>query len=117
MSLAAMNGVRNMRRPPAKAKRDANEADVFAELRAHGLSVYPLDTPLDALVGYGWRTYLVEIKSGPKAHLTPAQVKFIAEWRGQHIILRSVADARAFAHKVRAGGSCMTLQGKPVALS
>ena len=112
-----------MRRPPAKAKRDLNESDLFVELRAHGLSVYSLDTPLDALVGYGGRTYLVEIKNGPKAPLTPAQVKFIcgdrmnlAPWRGQYVILRSVADARSFAQKVRAGADCMTLQGKPVDL-
>jgi len=49
-----------------KAKRDANEASVFAILRAHGLFVYPLDLPLDAVVGYGGRTYLLEVKDGPQ---------------------------------------------------
>ena len=105
-----------MRRPPAKAKRDLNEADLFAELRANGLSVYALDTPLDAVVGYGGRCYLVEIKNGPKAPLTPAQIKFIHDWRGQYVVLRSVADARSFAQKVRAGEDCMTPQGDPVEL-
>ena len=54
-----------MRRTPFKAKRDANEAELFAILRGHGLDVEATDKPLDAIVGYGGKTYLVEIKDGP----------------------------------------------------
>jgi len=86
-----------------KAKRDANEASVFAILRAHGLSVYPLDLPLDAVVGYGGRTYLVEVKDGPKAPMRPKQVEFFRDWPGHAIVIRDNDEAVAFATAVRHG--------------
>jgi hypothetical protein len=89
-----------MRRPPAKAKRDLNEADIIAELRAHGLSVYPLDKPLDLLCGYGGKTYLVEVKS-PKGKFTPPQLEFMDTWRGGYTVLRSIEEASLFARNVR----------------
>jgi len=92
-----------MRRPPMKAKRDANEASVFAILRAHGLSVYPLDLPLDAVVGYGGRTYLVEVKDGPKAPMRPKQVEFFRDWPGHAVVIRDDDEAVAFAKAVRDG--------------
>jgi len=92
-----------MRRPPMKAKRDANEASVFAILRAHGLFVYPLDLPLDAVVGYGGRTYLVEVKDGPKAPMRPKQVEFLRDWLGHAIVIRNDNEAVAFAKVVRDG--------------
>lgn len=84
-----------------KNKRDGNEADVFATLRSQGLSVCPMDTPCDAVVGYGGRSYLVEVKM-PKAKLTGPQEKFLSTWRGDHTILRTIEEAEAFAKKVRA---------------
>jgi len=86
-----------------KAKRDANEASVFAILRAHGLIVYPLDLPLDAVVGYGGRTYLVEVKDGPKAPMRPKQVEFFRDWPGHAIVIRDDDEAVAFAKAVRDG--------------
>ena len=91
-----------MHKPPQRARRDANEPVIFAALRAHGLSVCPTDKPLDAVVGYGARTYLVEVKHGPKARLTPAQVAFLAEWQGHAVVIRDVDEAIAFAKAVRA---------------
>jgi hypothetical protein len=85
-----------------KAKRDANEASVFAILRAHGLSVYPLDLPLDALVGYAGQNYLVEVKDGPKAAMRPKQVEFFKDWPGQFAVIRTDGEAEAFAVAVRA---------------
>ena len=90
-----------MRRPPAKAKRDGNEPDIFAILRAYGLAVYPLDTPCDAVVGYGGRSYLVEVKT-PKGKLTATQVAFLGHWSGCHEIIRTDDEAHAFAKRVRA---------------
>jgi hypothetical protein len=86
-----------------KAKRDANEASVFAILRAHGLSVYPLDLPLDAVVGYGGRTYLVEVKDGPKAPMRPKQVEFFRDWPGHAVVIRDDDEAVAFSKAVRDG--------------
>ena len=81
-------------------KRDANEGEVVATLRAHGLSVVPLDTPVDLLCGYGGQTWAVEVKNG-KAKLTEAQIAFFEAWRGNHTIIRSVADAEKFANEIR----------------
>jgi len=82
-------------------KRDANEAGIFAELRGHGLSVYSMDQPADALVGYMGRSYLVEVKM-PKGNLTGPQEVFLSVWRGDYTILRTIEDANAFAKAVRA---------------
>ena len=84
-----------------KNKRDGNEADIFAVLRAHGLTVEPMDTPCDALVGYRGRSYLVEVKM-PKGALTTPQERFLSRWDGCFKILRSVDEAQDFAQKVRA---------------
>ena len=91
-----------MFKPPQRARRDANEPLIFAALRAHGLSVCPTDKPLDAVVSYKGYTCLVEVKSGPKARLTPAQVAFLAEWQGHAVVIRDVDEAIAFAKAVRA---------------
>lgn len=84
-----------------KNKRDSNEGEIVATLRAHGLSVTHLDTPVDLLCGYGGQTWAVEVKDGQKP-LTAAQIAFYEEWRGNHTIIRSVEDAEAFAREVRA---------------
>ena len=88
------------RRPPSVAKRDANESEIFAELRAWGLSVCPMDLPADALIGISGKTYLVEIKT-PKGKLTGPQERFLETWRGDHTILRTIDDATAFARLVK----------------
>ena len=71
-------------------------------LRAHGLSVYAMDAPADALVGYQGRSYLVEVKT-PTGKLTGPQQTFLDGWRGDYTVLRTVEDATAFARAVRAG--------------
>jgi len=91
-----------MRRPPVKAKRDANEPIIFDALRAFGLSVYPMDLPMDALVGYGGRTFLVEVKT-EAGKLTDTQKRFLETWKGDHVILRTAKAAEDWARKVRKG--------------
>ena len=83
-----------------KNKRDGNEQEIVDCLRAHGLSVVPMDMPADLLVGYNRRTWLVEVKM-PKGKLTPTQADFYASWQGNETILRSVDDATAFAQAIR----------------
>lgn len=89
-----------MRGHHVKNKRDANEAEIVSRLRAHGLSVYPIDKPCDLIVGYRGRTYLVEVKSD-KGRLTRTQQEFVASWRGCWAVLRSVDEASDFALRVR----------------
>ena len=86
-------------------KRDANEAAIFKALRDLGLSVYALDTPADALVGYAEVTHLIEIKNGPKASFTTDQVKFQAGWQGCYVVLRSVSEAKAWGEGVIEGAT------------
>ncbi|TNE46884.1 MAG: hypothetical protein EP341_09690 [Sphingomonadales bacterium] len=85
-----------------KNRRDANEPELFKVLSAYGLSVHPIDTPADALVGYAGRTWLAEIK-GPNAKLTKAQREFYDVWKGNRTILRTIEEAEAFAIAVRNG--------------
>ena len=91
-------------RPPLKAKRDAIEQDVIAAIRAQGISVYPTDMPVDLICGFKGVTYLVEVKSGPKATTTDAQKKFTASWRGHYQIIRSIAEADSWAKSVHKCG-------------
>jgi len=82
------------------AKRDANEKEIVRELESHGLSVYRLDKPLDLLVGYDKRNFLVEVKM-PDKDLNKKQVEFVDKWQGQFIIIRTIEQAERFAREVK----------------
>ncbi len=85
-------------------RRDAAEPEVFTTLRQCGFSVEPLDRPVDALVGFRRRMWLVEVKSGHKGYakaLNPNQQKFSDQWRGPEIvILRDAQEAQDWAVQV-----------------
>ena len=79
-----------------RARTDRNQAAIVDALRAIGCSVhcthqlgggYP-----DLCVGFGGRTFLLEIKM-PGAPLTPDEVKWHMEWRGQVAVVESADDA------------------------
>ena len=80
-------------------KRDANEPEIVEYFKKRGLSVERLNTPLDLLIGYKNHNYLVEVKM-PKKNLNANQEKFVAGWAGQHVIIRSVGQARVWADKL-----------------
>ena len=82
-------------------KRDANEPEIVAVLEAYGLSVERVDKPLDLIVGFMGKTYLCEVKNGPKAKLTKFQEAFFGRWRGHATVLTSVEDAEQFARAVK----------------
>ena len=90
-----------MRGHHIKNRRDLNEKQIFDILRAHGFQVYSIDTPCDAICAYGGLNYLVEVKNGPKAPLTPPQIKFIATWEGQHQILCTDQEAIDWCKHIR----------------
>ena len=81
-------------------KRDANEPEIVDYLKSRGLSVERLNTPLDLLVGYNKRNYLVEVKM-PKKHMNDKQVKFTESWKGQFIVINSIEQAAMFANGVK----------------
>ncbi len=88
------------------AARDGNEPEIKAALKKAGMSVYPLDKPMDLLVGYGGFTVIAEVKmprnkrGDPKTY-SDVQLDFIAEWRGGHHLLVTVQDALDLAQKMK----------------
>lgn len=88
---------------PQRAKRDANEPSVVDIFEAHGISVERADKPLDLVLGYAGRTYLVEVKNGPKAPTTTFQDAFFVRWRGHAVIVCGDDEATDLARAIRAG--------------
>jgi hypothetical protein len=86
--------------PRHNPKRDANEKGIVSYFKKIGFSVERLNTPLDLLVGYKKRNYLVEIKM-PGKGLNENQVKFTKNWRGQFIVINSIEQAKIFAKDVK----------------
>ena len=70
------------------ARVDETQAEIVAALRKIGASVWIIGLPLDLLVGYRGRTYLMECKRlegkrEPKpADHTGLQKRFMATWAG-----------------------------------
>lgn len=83
------------------AKVDGNQAEIVKALREAGATVQPLhsigDGCPDLLVGFRGRNYLLEVKDGrkpPSARpITPDQIKWHGEWRGQAVIALNILDA------------------------
>lgn len=79
---------------------DNNQKQIVKCFRDNGFSVVSLaamgkGVP-DLIVGKGNVNYLVEVKNGPKAKLTPDQIKFHAEWQGQKCVVSSLDDLRGY---------------------
>lgn len=88
------------------AKADANQPGIVKALRAAGASVQVLSAVgkgcPDLLVGFANKTWLLEVKL-PHAHkrsdaeetreLTPRQVEWHAQWRGQVAIVHDAKEA------------------------
>ena len=85
------------------ARKDANQSDVVDALRACGWFVWVQDQPCDLLVGKAGLNLLLEVKDGKKRpsarKLTPAQVNFERDWRGQFDVVKSAEEAIAVAEK------------------
>jgi len=80
---------------------DANQAGIVAALRKAGATVQILaavgDGCPDLLAGYRGGNWLLEVKDGmqpPSGRLlTPAQREWHRTWRGQKVVVESVAEA------------------------
>ena len=75
-------------------RTDHNQNEIVKALEQIGCTVYKIGRPLDLLVGYRQRCYILEAKSktGKK---TPFQEKFFKEWKGQRDIVRTAEEAIA----------------------
>jgi Holliday junction resolvase len=93
--------------PRHNPKRDAAEPEVVTALKQCGFSVERMDKPVDLLVGFRGRCWIVEVKSSDKGYgkdLNANQKKFADAWRGPPIvILRSAQDAIDWAVDVARG--------------
>ena len=79
------------------ARRDSNEAELFALARSIGIKIYPLSTPCDALALIGTTWWPVEVKSATGT-LTERQERFLAEVEAKGagvLIWRTRADVLA----------------------
>lgn len=74
-------------------RKDNNKSEIVAAMRKRGYQVYIIERPLDLLVTDGRRTFLVEVKANHKSELTPAQVQFWDEWRGEKHRVTNVQEA------------------------
>lgn len=86
------------------AKVDSNQSEIVQVLRTMGCSVQTLaavgcGVP-DLLVGYRSSNYLIEVKDGGKPtsaqKLTPDQIRWHQEWRGQKVVINSIDAAIEF---------------------
>lgn len=83
------------------AKTDFNQAAIVAGLRSIGASVQILAAVgngcPDLLVGYRGVNYTIEVKDGRKRRsetkLTPDQLRWHGDWRGQSGIAYTLDDA------------------------
>lgn len=70
---------------------DANHREIRDGLKARGASVYS-GGPLDLIVGFRRRTYLLEVKTA-KGKLRPSQEAFLAHWMGHADVVRTLDEA------------------------
>ena len=97
-------------------KVDKNQVEIVAALRKMGASVQHLHAVgkgcPDILAGIKNQNILIEIKDGKKPlskqKLTPAQIKWHTEWRGQVSIVKSVDDAILLCMSVNTGNEFTT---------
>lgn len=90
------------------ARVDQNQGNIVDALRKTGGSVLSLAAHgrgcPDVLFGYGGRTFLCEIKDGAKPpsarKLTPDQVAFRKDWKGDWTLLESIKDVQHFIAQI-----------------
>ena len=91
------------------ARVDANQGEIVSALRQMGCSVVSLAAVgkgvTDLLVGVSGKNLLIEVKDGSKPprerKLTPDQVIFHAEWRGQIAKADSVDEVISIINEAR----------------
>ena len=92
------------RHPATQGRRDINEPEIIAALKAVGATVECIPTGQgvpDLLVGYQGVNYLMEVKPEPvkgkvfasHVQLNKQQVKWHKEWRGQKAVVRTPEEA------------------------
>lgn len=75
-------------------RSDNSQSSIIKALRKIGCDVECIGTPVDLLVGYRSRNFLLECKTPASNYKgTPKQQAFIKNWRGQVRIVRTPEEA------------------------
>ena len=74
-------------------KVDGNQADIVKALRRVGCDVEVIGLPVDLLVGYRARNFLIEVKQPGEKPRTKKQRDFLAGWRGQVRVVETPEEA------------------------
>lgn len=86
-----------MKRRGYARRSDANQPEIVKALRKIGCSVFIVEHPVDLLVGYQSRNYLIEVKNPDKPKSgqkkTKFQDDFFKDWKGQVRIVRTAEEA------------------------
>ena len=87
-----------MVRPKYGAKVDENQKEIVNALVAIGCTVEVIERPVDLLVGYRARNFLLEVKNdetdyGRNDRGTPTQNSFFRTWKGQVRKVRTTEEA------------------------
>jgi hypothetical protein len=90
------------------ARRDANEAEIISALILCGAVVEQLREPVDLVVGFRGRIFLLEIKDGSKPPskraLTERQSVFVPAWKAEGLpvaVVSSIEEALRAVGAVR----------------
>lgn len=79
--------------PKYAASTDVNQKEIIDALKAIGCSVLAIRMPVDLLVGYRKRNFLLEVKRPGQKPRTETQRNFLADWSGQVRIVETAEEA------------------------
>ena len=79
--------------PRYAARTDANQQEIVDALKKIGCSVEIIGLPVDLLVGYRAKTYLIEVKRPGHKPRTKKQKDFLKNWRGQVRVCETAEEA------------------------
>jgi len=92
-------------RPKYAARVDDNESEIIQALESIGCDVIRIGKPVDLLVGYRKRNFLIEVKNPDNSYAgTDEQKEFIRDWRGQVRIVETAMEAITLVTKAYGGG-------------
>ena len=76
------------------SRTDGNQPDIIHALKRIGASVYYMKQPLDLLVGYRGKNFILEVKM-PREDLNGEQTNFCLRWCGSYHVVHTVEEAIA----------------------
>jgi len=82
-----------MTMPKYAASTDLNQKEIVDALKEIGCSVETIGRPVDLLIGFRKRNFLIEVKRPGEKVRTDTQRRFLADWQGQVRICSTPEEA------------------------